>query len=279
MGDRRLRNLFVAWAIVSVVGVLLVIFLLGPHLPPGSESRTANDQREANLVIAALMTPITLALLLYFGYALRTFRQRGAEIEDGPPLRGNARLQGTWIISTLAVVLALAVYGGWALFVTESGAAGAGGGQGPTLISAAPKGSLQVQVIAQQWVFTYRFPQYGGVETTSLELPVNRTVVFHVTSLDAVHSFWAYQLGVKADAVPGADNVVDVTPDHTQTFDIRCAELCGLWHGAMSQKGQVVGQSAFASWIAKEQTYGAAATAELPPYNHVYYPDPHGRAG
>ena len=71
---------------------------------------------------------------------------------------------------------------------------------------------LPVQVIAQQWEFTYRYPTYGGVETAQLVLPVDRQIAFHVTSLDAIHSFWAYQLGVKADANPGVDNVAYVKP-------------------------------------------------------------------
>ena len=43
-------------------------------------------------------------------------------------------------------------------------------------------------------------------------LPVDTTIELHVTSLDVIHSFWAYQLGVKADANPGVDNVVYVKP-------------------------------------------------------------------
>ena len=93
-------------------------------------------------------------------------------------------------------------------------------------------------MIAQQWQFTYRYPQYGGIETFSLALPVDRTVEFHVTSLDVIHSFWAYQLGVKADAVPGADNIAFTTPKHLGLFEIRCAELCGLWHGYMAAHGR-----------------------------------------
>ena len=38
-------------------------------------------------------------------------------------------------------------------------------------------------------------------------LPVDTTIEFHVTSLDVIHSFWAYQLSVKADANPQQDNV------------------------------------------------------------------------
>jgi cytochrome c oxidase subunit II len=200
-------------------------------------------------------------------------------VEDGPPLHGDSRLQGTWIISTISIVLCLAAFGTYDLYVTEAGAAGSGGGQGASLISSAPANALQVQVVSQQWQFTFRYPQYGGVETTQLALPVDRTVVFHVTSLDVIHSFWAYQLGVKADAVPGADNVADTTPHKLGNFNIRCAELCGVWHGSMATTGVVLSQSAFSSWIAQQQTLNAPATKSLPPYHSVYYPDPTERAG
>ena len=77
------------------------------------------------------------------------------------------------------------------------------------------------------------------METTQLVLPVNRPVAFHVTSLDVIHSFWAYQLGVKADANPGVDNVAYTTPKQIGGFTVRCSELCGIWHGAMFDYGQV----------------------------------------
>ena len=135
------------------------------------------------------------------------------------------------------LVLFLAGYGTVRLL-----ADGAGGGQGPNPIAspAGAKNALQVQVIAQQWKFTYRWPGYGGVETPVLDLPANRTIEFHVTSLDVIHSFWAYQLGVKADANPGFDNIAYVTTKGPLTFNIHCAELCGLWHGYMFETGHVV---------------------------------------
>ncbi len=55
-------------------------------------------------------------------------------------------------------------------------------------------------------------------------LPEHTLVVFHVTSLDVVHSFWAYQLGVKADANPGTDNIAYVTTKGPLVFNVRCAE-------------------------------------------------------
>jgi cytochrome c oxidase subunit 2 len=138
---------------------------------------------------------------------------------------------------------------------------------------------LQVQVIAQQWAFTYRYPSFGGVETPHLVLPENTYVELHVTSLDAVHSFWAYELGVKADANPGTDNVAYVRTKGPRTFHIQCAELCGLWHGYMFDTGQVVPQAQFASWAKQQQSEFQPVMRYLPPYAHTYFPDPQRRAG
>ena len=179
-----------------------------------------------------------------------------------------------WIVVTSILVLSLAVYGTVRL---EEDGAGSGGGPSPVVVPHGKK--LKVQVIAQQWEFTYRFPEYGGVEVPHLELPVNQMVELHVTSLDVIHSFWAYQLGVKADANPNVDNVVYVKPTHEQTFEVRCAELCGIWHGAMFDHGHVVSQEAFNTWIAEQQTKYAAATKALPPYSKTYLPEPTRRAG
>jgi cytochrome c oxidase subunit 2 len=134
-------------------------------------------------------------------------------------------------------------------------------------------------VIGQQWQFTYRYPTYGGVETATLVLPVGRQIAFHVTSLDVVHSFWAYELGVKADANPGVDNVAYVKTEKIASFQIRCAELCGLWHGYMSDAGRVVSGSDFASWIAARRAQFAPVQKYLPDYAPTYTPDPAYRAG
>src|SRR5437879_170469 len=153
--DLPLRRVAVIWLVLSVIGVLAVLLGLEPHMPPGADTAQAHEQRIANTVIAAILTPITIGVLVYFAFALITFRQRGDVVVDGPPIHGDSRLQATWVVGTVAVVLVLAAYGTYALFTTESSAAGSGGGQGPTLISAAPPGALQVQVVSQQWELTF----------------------------------------------------------------------------------------------------------------------------
>jgi cytochrome c oxidase subunit 2 len=222
-----------------------------------------------------------LLVWVFFGYSLIFFRQprdAGETLVDGPPIEGNPRVQVTWLAVTSALVLGLAVFG--TIDLLASNAAGAGGGEGPTPLSKPAHSStaLQVQVIGQQWMWTFRYPAYGGVQTADLVIPVNREVAFHVTSLDVSHSFWAYELGVKADAIPGNDNVAFVKALHTRRFQIRCAELCGLWHGHMNTNGRVVSQAEFSRWIALQQQTYSGVTKQLPPVARHYYPVPLRRA-
>ena len=136
-----------------------------------------------------------------------------------------------------------------------------------------------MQVIAQQWQFTFRYPTYGGLETSELFLPADTSIEFHVTSLDAIHSFWAYELGIKADANPGVDNVAFLTTKGPRTFHIHCAELCGLWHGYMFSTGHIVDQPQFTAWIKQQQQNFAPVAKFLPKYARTYFPDPQRRAG
>ena len=270
--------LAVIWLVLTAIAVPLIVFVLGPHLPPGRMTSEAGAQTDANVVLTALLVPILLLVVIVFGYSLVAFRQRGAVIDDGPPLRGDPPTQIAWLVLTSLVVIALAVWGSYTLVQS---ARGAGGGQGPSP-SDTPKGNqtrLPIQVIGQQWEWTFRYPSFGGFETRQLALPVDQVTEFHVTSLDVTHSFWAYGLGVKADAVPGVDNIAFVRPEKTGKFTVRCAELCGLWHGHMYRTGYVMSRSDFHTWAAQQRSAGAANLKDLAPYSRNYFPEPQHRAG
>ena len=271
------RRVVLWWVLATIIITPLVVLVLAPGLPPGNGTVESSGQVADNTVLLGVSTPVALAVLVYFIYAIVAFRERQAgAILDGPPIRGDAKVQNWWLVVTSVIVLFLAGYGSVRLL-----ADGAGGGQGPNPI-AAPAGSshaLQVQVIAQQWKFTYRWPAYGGVETDAIEIPTNTLIEFHVTSLDVIHSFWAYQLGVKADANPGIDNIAYVTTKGPLKFNIHCAELCGVYHGYMFATGHVVPKAQFASWIAQEQKTFAPITKQLGPYQKTYFPQPTRRGG
>jgi cytochrome c oxidase subunit 2 len=269
-GPNHGLRIFLIWLPIAVAADLLLYFVYGPHMPPGLMSNTAGSEQFDIKVMSALAAPVVVFVLVFMAYAVIVWRHREGDDEDGPPIFGHARIQATWITVTAVIVLFLAGFGTYEL--AWPGFAGAGAGEGPSPIWKPDGTPLQVQVIAQQWRFTYRYPQFGGFETPQLVLPVNRPIQFNVTSLDVIHSFWAYQLGVKADANPGVDNVAYTTATQTGKVTVRCAELCGLWHGAMFDYGKVVSVAAFTSWAQHTEVQLAAVTKILPPYATTYDP-------
>jgi cytochrome c oxidase subunit 2 len=269
------RRLAILTAAGTIVLLPLVIWVLGPNMPPGKSTNVAQSQVFDNTVLLAVLTPFTVFILVYLVYSVIAFRADPDDpLRDGAPIRGHRPSQVAWLTITTIAVLFLAIFGSAELLTN-----GSGGGQGPNPLTKPSGDVLPVQVIAQQWEFTYRYPTYGGVETAELVIPAGRPIAFHVTSLDAIHSFWAYELGVKADANPGVDNVAYVTVHKPRSFHIRCAELCGLWHGYMYDIGHAVTAAEFTTWIAQQRQLFAGSQHWLPAYATTYAPDPTFRAG
>jgi cytochrome c oxidase subunit 2 len=277
--DHHFRRILVIWLVASVVGDLLFAFFVAPHVPPGRMSSTATSDSVDFSVLFLIALPVLFGVWVYMGYALVNWRASRPGVPEpvgGPAARGNLRVEVAWITITTVVVLALFVFGTVELGLT----AGSGGGEGPAPIWTPTSATvLPVQVIAQQWRFTYRYPTFGGVETSQLEIPINTTIEFHVTSLDVIHDFWAYQIGVKADANPEQDNIAFTTTKQLGVFTVRCAELCGLWHGAMYNYGKVVSKSQFEQWATTTENQLAPLTKTLPAFALTYTPDANGADG
>ena len=260
----HLVRLLIIWVILSAVGIVGVLQI---NYPPYDQTIQGQDQANTLKLLTALATPVFVGVVMMILYSAIYFRRTTPELVDGPPMVGNTPVQVVWVTVSAILVIFLAIVGIATLSSENVAQAVAGAG--------AQNNELHVQVIAQQWYFTYRYADYGGVETTHLYLPVNHPVELHVTSLDIIHSFWAYQLGVKADANPGVDNIFHVTPQKTGGFEVRCSELCGLWHGHMADSGgQVVSQSDFDTWIAQQQADFATIAKAVPSYAPYYFPLP-----
>ncbi|MFZ0173819.1 MAG: cytochrome c oxidase subunit II [Acidimicrobiales bacterium] len=276
---RHFQRILTIWIVISVVGDLLFAFFVGPHVPPGRMSDTATSDSVDFTVLFLIALPVLVGVWVYMGYALITWRASRPGVPEpvgGPQARGNLRVQVIWMVTTTVVVMALFVFGTVELYVT----AGSGGGEGPNPLWTPTSATvLPVQVIAQQWRFTYRYPTFGGFETPDLVLPVDTTIEFHVTSLDVIHDFWAYQIGVKADANPDYDNIAFTTTKQLGVFTVRCAELCGIWHGAMYDYGRILSKSQFETWATTTETQLAPLTKLLPAFAYTYTPDANGADG
>src|SRR3984893_724716 len=126
------RRFGLIWIVATLLATPLVIVLLGPELPPGNGSEQASGQVTDNTVLLGMATPVLLLVVIYLLYAAVSARQPKGAVLEGPAIRGDARVQTTWIIVTSALVLSLAAYGTVRLLTDE----GAGAGSGPTPLPA-----------------------------------------------------------------------------------------------------------------------------------------------
>ncbi|MBA2569052.1 MAG: cytochrome C oxidase subunit II, partial [Actinobacteria bacterium] len=114
---------------------------------------------------------------------------------------------------------------------------------------------------ARQFVWSFKYPEYGGIESGTLYLPKGRTTELRLKALDVIHSFWVPEFRQKQDAVPGTVTHVAVTPTKTGRYPLLCTELCGLGHAVMRTKSVVLEEDEFEQWARGQRTPSAAGSA------------------
>lgn len=142
-----------------------------------------------------------------------------------------------------------------------------------------------VEVVGQQWHWSFRFPGEDGVlgqvsislmsvdnpfgmkpddpagkddvliANGELHIPVDKTYKFVLRSKDVLHNFTVPQFRVKMDLIPGTTSYTWLTPTRTGRFDIMCEELCGIGHFAMRGAVVVEEKAAFDDWLASYPTF------------------------
>ena len=87
-----------------------------------------------------------------------------------------------------------------------------------------------------------------------ITVPFGHAVHVRLHSKDVIHSFFLPNFRVKQDAVPGMTPEVIFFPTRTGSYELACAELCGLAHYRMRGTFNVVSQKEFEEWIRKQKS-------------------------
>jgi cytochrome c oxidase subunit 2 len=166
------------------------------------------------------------------GYSVWKFRAPPDDDSDGPPVHGHTGLEIAWTAVPFALVVSIAILS--AIVLAKNGSAGSK--------------ALQVDVTAQQFAWSFQYPQQRNLVSGLLRLPVGRSVNLRITSKDVIHSFWVPEFGQKQDAVPGIVTTLVITPKRVGRYPVVCTELCGLGHAVMRTQAIVMTPQAFAAW-------------------------------
>src|SRR3954468_1920522 len=148
-----------AGAIATAVALLL------PWLPdPASKERDRIDFVTWFTVgICIFIFAMVAAVLLY---AVYRFRAAPDDDSDGPPVHGHTGLEIVWTLIPTVLVTAIGIYS--AIVLGRNDALGAN--------------VLRVNVTAQQFAWSFSYPEAKGLTSGTLRLPLNRSVLLRLHS-------------------------------------------------------------------------------------------------
>src|SRR6476469_7816205 len=225
-------------------GIAAAVALLLPWLPPVASTQRARMDEVFWLVvvICIVIFAIVVAALVY---SILRFRAAPDDDSDGPPIHGHTGLEIVWTLVPTALVTAIGIFS--AIVLARNDALGSN--------------PLRINVTAQQFAWSFTYPEAKNLTTGTLHVPVNRSILLTFTSKDVIHSFWVPEFGQKQDTVPGLHPTLHITPNRIGTYPVICTELCGLGHAVMRSWTTVMPRADFVKWAnAQKKATGGGAS-------------------
>jgi cytochrome c oxidase subunit 2 len=236
-------------SIVALLGIGLVAggvataVALIPTWLPVDASREAGRIDFTFWFVVAICIALFAVVAAVMIYSVIKFRAAPDDLEDGPSIHGHTGLEVTWTAIPFVLVTAIAIVCG--IVLSRNDAQGAN--------------TIVIDVQAQQFAWTFSYPDAGGATSPVLRLPVNRSIELHMRSLDVIHAFFVPEFRENEDIVPGLVTSVHITPDRIGTYPLICNELCGLGHGLMRTEVIVMSDAAYVTWVAHQKAAGSSA--------------------
>ena len=257
------RNLSLGILLMVVVGGVGSFLLSRSRwwLPPGASAQAVEIDRLFYTTLA--VTGIAFVLV---HVVLALFVWQGGRVERAAHFPEHRTLELSYTLAPAAILITLISMGAvvWA-----------------RVHQPAPANALVVEVRAEQFGWLFRYPGADGtfarvdpalinsrtnplgldptdaagrddIVTRELHLVTNRPVHVRLRAKDVLHSFFVPAFRVKQDAVPGMTVDVVFTPTKNGTYEIACAELCGVGHYIMRGKITVGPRQAFDTWLASQ---------------------------
>jgi cytochrome c oxidase subunit II len=252
----------VVWALTVVICYCFIAKTW--WFPPAiSEHGLAyDDQFMRTLIVVGIIFFLAQFAL---GYVIVRFRDDGRRASYS---HGNNKLESIWTSATALLFLGLVIMGTkiWAGVHFDE----------------APPNSVNIEVLAKQFAWSFRYPGADGkfghtdlklvndsngnplglddkdpatkddIVSASLKVPVGRPIKLIMHSRDVIHNFFVRELRMKQDIVPGMEIPLHFQADKVGIYEVPCSELCGLGHYQMRTTIQVMTQEDFDKWMQQQ---------------------------
>lgn len=211
-------------------------------LPPGASTFVGDIDPLYYMILVVTGVAFVLVELALIWFLVK---YRGRPGRRALYTHGNTRAEIIWTgVTALVVVwIGLASVGRWNRIKGDD---------------STPQGALPLHVRAKQFEWHVTYPGRDGALATAddfsvrgqLHVPVGRPVAVTLEAEDVIHSFFVPAFRIKQDAVPGMHTRLWFQPTQVGTFELGCAELCGLGHYRMRAVVTVHTQEDFDRWVA-----------------------------
>jgi cytochrome c oxidase subunit 2 len=266
---------------MAIILVLIVIASVLFHLlapwhaaPPASNWGSIDTTLFITLIISGIFF---IAVTLFMAVALIRFRHKeGGRAAYQPE---SKKLETGLIIVTSIGIAAMLAPG---LVVYDD-------------FIRVPKNAYELEVVAQQWQWAFRFPGQDGklgksdikfvdsvnplgldpkdsagqddvlIRSNEVHLPLDQPVKVLLRSKDVLHDFYIPQIRSKMDMVPGMVSYFWFTPTVIGKYEILCAEYCGVGHYNMRGYMIVEDRTAFEQWLNSQPTFAQTLTTAAKP--------------
>ncbi len=177
------------------------------------------------------------------------------DISDAEPIEGNTTLEIVWTVIPLVLVMAIAVY---TIQVNREIALigpmdHAHARDRPPSSSPGALPRSEVEVIARQWSWEFRYPA-AGISSTELHLPLGRRVTLQLESEDVIHGFYVPAFRLKQQVIPGRSIPFFLTPTREGRYRLRDSEYSGTWFAANQVDVVVQSEEAYQAWLRRAAT-------------------------
>ena len=191
------------------------------------------------IVVSICVFFLLLITVLMVVFVIKYNRKRNKRAVN---IHGSTLLEITWTVIPTLIVLVM-FWLGWV---------------GYKDLSTPPKGSMVVDITAQMWKWGFKYA--NGVQADSLYVPLNKNVEVRLHSIDVDHSFYVPAFRMKKDCIPSRTNIGWFRAEKLGTYQVFCAEYCGLNHSYMYSKVIVLTEDDFNKWLAEKAKGSGGAT-------------------
>jgi heme/copper-type cytochrome/quinol oxidase subunit 2 len=169
-----------------IAGGVATAVAIWPTWLPVAASREAGRIHFVIWFVVVICIAIFALVAAVMVYSVLRFRVQDDDFEDGPSVHGHTGLEITWTAIPFVLVTAIAIVSAIVLSRNDAQA----------------ENTLRVDVVAQQFEFTFSYPDAKNVTSPVLRLPEGRSVELYMRALDVIHSVFVPQFSQKEDIVP-----------------------------------------------------------------------------